>query len=80
MRCTRLALLLPVLASCGSDVTVGQRVNLEPTAAILGPEPGLPYVDDELINFRGVVSDPNGLDDPLQDDLMEDDLMEEEDL
>lgn len=63
MRCTRLALLLPMLASCGSDVSVGQRINLEPTAAILAPDPGLPYVDDEMIQFRGVVSDPNGLSD-----------------
>ncbi len=63
MRLPSIALLLPALASCGPDVTIGRPVALDPTAAILGPDPGLPYVDDEAVTFWGVVSDPNGLSD-----------------
>jgi len=58
--------LVPVavlLASCGNDITVGQTVNLDPTAFIDAPAPGPDYSDAEGIEFRGVVGDSNGLDD-----------------
>ena len=60
-------ILLPslalLLASCGNDITVGQTVNLDPTAYIDAPVPGPDFSDAIGIEFRGVVGDSNGIED-----------------